>query len=171
MIPSHSPKVVRTPKELGQALLARRKAAGLGLRAAAPAAGVGVRFLREVEAGKERAEIGKILDALHGLGLDLAIVPRAPDAPPAAGYSQAVGVEFPYDWSNSAMSAELFMRKVLRAGRFMDVLRTVGYFGQERVSREAEALGDSPEAARAAGILARIYQGQLLAQHHHAPAP
>jgi transcriptional regulator with XRE-family HTH domain len=39
-------------------------------------AGVGPRFLSEVENGKASAEIGKVLQVLHRLGLELSIQPR-----------------------------------------------------------------------------------------------
>jgi transcriptional regulator with XRE-family HTH domain len=39
-------------------------------------AGVGPRFLSEVENGKESAEIGKVLQVLRRLGLDVSITPR-----------------------------------------------------------------------------------------------
>lgn len=35
-----------------------------------------IRFLSEVERGKPRAEIGKVIEYLHSLGLDLYLKPR-----------------------------------------------------------------------------------------------
>jgi hypothetical protein len=173
MTPQH--QVITSAKELGEVFRARRVTAGLSLRQTKGVTKVSVHFLRDIEEGdKEGMQFGKVLTALHGLGLDLAVVPKSPGLPastPPQGYSQAVGVEFPYDWSNSAMAAETFIRKVLRAGRFMDILKTVKYFDMERVSQEVGALGNTPQATKVAGILARIYQGKLLAERSHVDTP
>ena len=154
-----APAVVGTPQELGAVARARREALHQGLRDAAPAAHVGTRFLSEFERGKPTAELGKVLDALHGIGLDLAVVPRGDK--PCQALSRVIGTDFPYDWSNSNMEPSVFIRKVLLSCRFPDVLKTVGYFGIERVTRELPSLG--PAAPKAADVLARIYKGMLLA--------
>ncbi|PTD97475.1 hypothetical protein C8261_04840 [Pseudothauera lacus] len=155
----------QTAAQLGAIARTHREARGLGLRQAAPLGGVGVRFLSEFERGKETAELGKVLAALNGLGLDLAVMPRE-DRPqaPASGLSQRLGMAFPYDWSNSRMDEATFIRLVLGARRFDDVLKLVGHFGIDRVSREVPQLDDQQTIARAAEMLARIYQGMLLAQ-------
>jgi transcriptional regulator with XRE-family HTH domain len=160
-----SAAVVDSAAALGGIARSRRESLGLGLREAAPAAGVGPRFLSEFERGKPTAEVGKALAALHSIGLDLAVVPRpASEAPAEGGYSKQLNTEFPYDWSNSRMPAGLFIRKVLRARRFDDVLKTVGHFGIERVAGELSALGDPAAIEKAVDVLARIYKGMLLAQ-------
>ena len=53
-----------------------RKGHGLPLMVTAALAGLGIRFLSELERGKETAEIGKALKALEALGLDVIIQPR-----------------------------------------------------------------------------------------------
>lgn len=159
-----SSAIVKTPEALGAATRARREALGLGLRQAAPLAGVGTRFLSEFERGKPSAEIGKILDALHAVGLDLAVVPGESRDEMTQSYSSLLETEFPYDWSNSRMDSGTFIRKVLRARRFNDVLKTVGHFGFDRVAREAAALEEPAPMRKAADMLARIYKGWLLAR-------
>lgn len=157
--------VVDSAATLGGIARSRRESLGLGLREAAPAAGVGTRFLSEFERGKPTAEVGKALAALHSIGLDLVVVPRQEsDLSVEGGYSKQLNTEFPYDWSNSRMPAGLFIRKVLRAHRFDDVLKTVGHFGIERVAGELPALGDPAAIEKAVDILTRIYKGMLLAQ-------
>lgn len=157
--------LIRDVRDLGALIRARRQEAGRSLRQAAPAARVGVRFLAEVERGKDRAAIGKVFDTLHSLGLDVAIIPRADrDHPPSGGYSRLLGTEFPYDWSNSRMTPAVFIRKVLEAGRFMDLLRTVRHFGFDAVEREMSRLNDPALKARATAILSRIHAGRLQAQ-------
>lgn len=61
---------------LGQMVRTKRKADGLTQADAAALCNVGVRFLGEVENGKPTAEIGKVLDVLHGLGLELYLAHR-----------------------------------------------------------------------------------------------
>ena len=68
--------IVRNPGELGKLLSERRKAMGLTQQDFADLAGVGRRFLSELENGKERAEIGKVLRVVQALGIDLAIRTR-----------------------------------------------------------------------------------------------
>lgn len=58
-------------------LLKVRRARGWSLRAAAERIGVSVRFLNELERGKATARLDKVVQALGGLGLDLAVVPKA----------------------------------------------------------------------------------------------
>ncbi|MEA5446846.1 helix-turn-helix transcriptional regulator [Gammaproteobacteria bacterium AB-CW1] len=61
---------------LGAAIRRRRKALGLTQADAAMVCGVGTRFLAELERGKPTAQIGKTLDILAGLGLELSLRPR-----------------------------------------------------------------------------------------------
>ncbi len=164
-ITSHAVAVVNSVESLGFVARAKRESLGLGLREAAPAAGVGTRFLSEFERGKPTAEIGKVLAALHAIGLDLAVVPSTQtEVSNETPYSQRLKTEFPYDWSNSRMSSALFIRKVLQAHRFNDMLKVVGHFGFDQVSRELATLGDPAKIEKAADILARIYKGMLLAR-------
>ena len=53
-----------------------RKSKGWTLRQLAQFANLSMRFLSELERGKETAELGKALHALQLLGLEIAIVPR-----------------------------------------------------------------------------------------------
>lgn len=62
--------------EVGRLIRQRRKAAGKNQIDIANLAGVGPRFISELENGKETAEIGKVLQVLERLGLDIWIVPR-----------------------------------------------------------------------------------------------
>ena len=67
---------ISSTKELGSAIRARRKAAGLTQSDAAALCGVGTRFLGELERGKDTAQIGKVIRILQGLGLALHIAPK-----------------------------------------------------------------------------------------------
>jgi y4mF family transcriptional regulator len=58
-------------KELGELLRKKRKAQKLTQGQVAEYCGVSVKFISEVERGKETAEIGKVLYLLNTLGIDL----------------------------------------------------------------------------------------------------
>lgn len=62
-----------TPTDIGTAIRAARKAQGLRQDELAAAANVGVRFLIELEAGKETAQLGKTLAVLAALGINIAL--------------------------------------------------------------------------------------------------
>jgi y4mF family transcriptional regulator len=67
---------IKTAQELGQAIRSRRKARGYTQMTVADFAGVSTRFLSELEHGKATAEIGKILQVLAALGMDIALLSR-----------------------------------------------------------------------------------------------
>lgn len=62
---------ITSPKELGELLRKKRKAQGLTQGRVAEYCGVSVKFISEVERGKETAEIGKVLYLLNTIGIDL----------------------------------------------------------------------------------------------------
>ncbi len=62
-----------TPTDIGTTIRAARKAQGLRQDELAAAANVGVRFLIELEAGKETAQLGKTLAVLAALGIDMSL--------------------------------------------------------------------------------------------------
>ena len=68
--------LVRDPKTIGRVIRERRKKSRVTLTQAAGLAGVGVRFLHELEHGKPTASIGKALQVLERMGLEVWIVPR-----------------------------------------------------------------------------------------------
>lgn len=63
-------------KDLGKLVRKRRKETGLTQRRASGLAGVGVRFLGELERGKPTVELGRVLQVLEALGLELHVQPR-----------------------------------------------------------------------------------------------
>ena len=63
-------------KELGKVLRQKRKEAGLTQHDLAQHAGVGVRFISELENGKDTAEIGKALHVFNILGFNMFIKSR-----------------------------------------------------------------------------------------------
>ena len=69
---------VRSAKDLGAAVRAARKAMGLPQAQAALLCGVGIRFLSDLENGKETARLGETLKVIAGLGLALTVGPKKP---------------------------------------------------------------------------------------------
>ncbi len=63
-------------KSLGLFIRRERKLQGLTQEQLAGLTGVGVRFVRELEAGKESCQIGRALHVAAGLGLILSISNR-----------------------------------------------------------------------------------------------
>jgi y4mF family transcriptional regulator len=68
-----SRKVVMTTKELGAIIRKTRKAQGMTQPQLAMACGTGIRFIVELEAGKETCQLGKALLVVQMLGLNLDI--------------------------------------------------------------------------------------------------
>ena len=60
-----------TAKELGENIRNTRKAQGLTQPQLAMACGTGVRFIVDLEAGKETCQLGKALNVIQTLGLAL----------------------------------------------------------------------------------------------------
>lgn len=68
-------KILNT-KSLGDVVRQQRKLQGVTQVEFASLCGVGVRFISDLENGKSTIEIGKVLQVLNNLGLELAIQPR-----------------------------------------------------------------------------------------------
>jgi HTH-type transcriptional regulator/antitoxin HipB len=67
---------IRTASELGEVIRSHRKQQHLTLEKVSSVTHLGMRFLSEIERGKETAELGKVLEALNKMGLEIIIVPR-----------------------------------------------------------------------------------------------
>lgn len=65
-------------KDLGKAIRDARTAMRLRQAEAALLCGVGVRFLSDLERGKETARLGPTLKVINGLGLALMLGPKKP---------------------------------------------------------------------------------------------
>jgi len=63
-------------KSLGDVIRQQRKLQGATQVEFASLCGVGVRFISDLENGKPTVEMGKVLQVLNSLGLELAIQPR-----------------------------------------------------------------------------------------------
>jgi HTH-type transcriptional regulator/antitoxin HipB len=68
-----------TPQDIGRLVRETRKSLGVTQKELALTSGTGLRFIIELERGKETAEIGKVLTILQTLGIQLILTP-----PPAA---------------------------------------------------------------------------------------
>lgn len=68
---------IKTAEELGKLIRKFRKSQGLTLEKVSGLTNVGMRFLSELERGKETAELGKTLLILNKLGIVVTIQPRS----------------------------------------------------------------------------------------------
>ena len=73
----------QTPKDVGKLIRDTRNCLGVTQRALALTSGTGLRFVIDLEKGKETCEIGKALTILHSLGIKVALTP--PPAPAKEG--------------------------------------------------------------------------------------
>ena len=62
-----------TTSEIGQKIKIMRKRQGLTQSTLAMVAGTGLRFIVDLEAGKNTCQIGKVLQVLSALGMNIAI--------------------------------------------------------------------------------------------------
>ena len=69
-----------TPKAIGKLIRETRKTQGLRQDELAAASGVGLRFLVELEGGKETAQLGKALAVLAALGCTVTVQPPGEDS-------------------------------------------------------------------------------------------
>jgi len=67
---------VLNASELGRLIRAFRKSHQLTLEKVSGLTNISMRFLSELERGKETAELGKVLTTLNKLGLEVIIQPR-----------------------------------------------------------------------------------------------
>ena len=74
-------QTIASSKNLGLLIRQERKTQGLTQEQLAGLTGVGVRFLRELEAGKETCQLGRALQVATGLGLCLSASRRGDDTP------------------------------------------------------------------------------------------
>lgn len=65
-----------TVEDIGRCVRAQRKAQGATQAEFAALCGVGVRFISELENGKPTMELGKVLQVLKCLGLEMHVRPR-----------------------------------------------------------------------------------------------
>ena len=69
---------VATVKDLGNAIREARSAMKLRQAEAALLCGVGVRFLSDLERGKDTVRMSAVLKVIQGLGLTLTLGPKQP---------------------------------------------------------------------------------------------
>ena len=67
---------VRSPQEIGRLARLERKQQNLTLDEVYSASGLTTRFLSEFERGKPNASLGRVMQALQLLGLELLVLPR-----------------------------------------------------------------------------------------------
>jgi y4mF family transcriptional regulator len=114
------PLLWRTNKELADAVRAAREAAGLTQASLAERAKVGLKFLYELESGKDTLRTDKVLDVLEVLGLRLQVTPAGAAArEPQAAYEVA-----PDYIGMACTSAGVSLREPLSADELVKALLT-----------------------------------------------
>ena len=68
-----------TAKDIGQIVRKARKSLGVTQKALALTSGTGLRFVIDLEKGKETCQLGKVLTVLNTLGVGISLTP--PSAP------------------------------------------------------------------------------------------
>jgi len=68
--------VVKSALDIGAAIRKKRKEDGLTLADAAGLCNVNYRFLSDLENGKATAQLGKVLQVLHALGIEIELKDR-----------------------------------------------------------------------------------------------
>jgi y4mF family transcriptional regulator len=68
---------VATASDIGRLIRHKRREVGALQESVAGLAGVGTKFLSQLENGKETAELGKVLQVLKAMGLEVYIFPRS----------------------------------------------------------------------------------------------
>ena len=68
--------VVKSALDIGTAIRKKRKEDGLTLADAAGLCNVNYRFLSDLENGKATAQLGKVLQVLHALGINIELKDR-----------------------------------------------------------------------------------------------
>ena len=71
-----STMLITSVQDLGKAVRNRRKEGRLTQQNVADFSGVGKVFMVHLEQGKQTIQLGKVLDVLQGLGLELTVRPR-----------------------------------------------------------------------------------------------
>jgi HTH-type transcriptional regulator/antitoxin HipB len=66
-----------TPSQIGKTIRETRKRLGVTQRSLALSSGTGLRFIIDLEKGKETCEIGKALTVLNTLGIRTTLTPPA----------------------------------------------------------------------------------------------
>ncbi len=66
-----------TPTTIGKLIRETRKNLGINQKALALTSGTGLRFIIELEKGKETCQIGKVLTVLQTLGIKVSLRPPA----------------------------------------------------------------------------------------------
>jgi HTH-type transcriptional regulator / antitoxin HipB len=64
-----------TPQDIGRLIYQTRKGLGVTQKELALTSGTGLRFIIDLEKGKQTAEIGKVLTILQTLGIQMTLTP------------------------------------------------------------------------------------------------
>lgn len=173
------PEVSASLEALGQKIVAGRKAQGISQKEMAARVGISPQTMLFIEQGRPNVQIGHYARALSALGSDvlvpeaLGVTPAVPSRSNALGQGRAFKtrrlvptqkLEFAYDWSNSRMSDDALIRKVIDKGRFNDLAVICKHYGLDHVRKIA---GDKlASSLRLRRTLSNIAQGFARERSH-----
>lgn len=113
--------------DIGQVAETARQRAGLRQQDVHSATRLATRFISEVEHGKDSAQVGKVIDLLDNLGLEVVVRPKLPDQlvnPRALGFTKE---RF---WSSGeTLPAKRVVARVLADPTESDIRKLVLWFG------------------------------------------
>jgi transcriptional regulator with XRE-family HTH domain len=79
--------------------------------------------------------------------------------------SEQLGLDFPYDWSNPAISDTALIGAVLSRARFLDVSKIFAHFGMQQVEQVATDLGIDLHAGVLGALMPGIQRGAQRVSH------
>jgi transcriptional regulator with XRE-family HTH domain len=79
--------------------------------------------------------------------------------------SEQLGLDFPYDWSNPAISDTALIGAVLGRARFMDVSKIFAHFGMRQIEQVAADLNIDLNAGVLGALMPGIQQGAQRVSH------
>lgn len=113
---------------------------GIGTAAAlARVAGVAPETISRIRT-RDTADFNTVARLAAAAGLELALVPARAAPPETNSKSAALGLQFPYDWSNPGMDDETLIGRVIEKNRFTDVARICKHYGLLKVVSTATKL-------------------------------
>jgi transcriptional regulator with XRE-family HTH domain len=132
---------------IGQFLRSKRKEKGLNQQDLAQKVGVRRQTIADLENGKN---VGSYLlcSVIDTFNLRLSLEPKAFSASEAKTLnnhkkksepiqSATVDFDYPYDWSNTGnMPVKIFISKVLRGQRFMDIVKLCKKYGVDQIEKK-----------------------------------
>jgi len=123
--------IARNPTELGQVAEKTRSELGLRQTDLHQLTKLEIRFIGEVEHGKDSAQIGKVMELLDSLGLEVVLRPKANDTKVSP---HSLGLTKNRFWSSGeTLPVNRIIARVLADPTEKDVAKLKQHFGQSAI--------------------------------------